>query len=463
MINTVAKLKKILLIVGDLFILYFSLWLVLLVRYGQVETERWQQHFLPFSIIFAVWLIIFYINNLYELKTARNSLDFYAIILKSLLWCASLAVAFFYLLKIGIAPKTNLALQLIFFSLLFVFWRNLFNLLAKTKALANNVLIIGLTSATIQLIKELTDKPQHGLRLVAVFNENPDLLSPELENEVRQQGLKIISPDVSLLDTVIDEKISIIVSALDLHNHPNLLGIIFRCLSLKITFFDLPEFLEKITNKVPVNAIGQIWFLENFKEEKKKMYEISKRIFDLLGALILFIITLPFLPLIFLVVKLNSHGPFLFRQIRLGKSGHRFLAIKIRSMHRNAEINGPQWAQKNDPRVTKSGRFMRKTRIDEIPQLINIIRGEMSFIGPRPERPEFVEKLEQKIPFYRERNLVKPGLTGWAQVNFPYGSSEEDALEKLQYDLYYIKNRSFILDLSIVLKTIKIVLAGGGQ
>jgi lipopolysaccharide/colanic/teichoic acid biosynthesis glycosyltransferase len=132
-------------------------------------------------------------------------------------------------------------------------------------------------------------------------------------------------------------------------------------------------------------------------------------------------------------------------------------------MHRNAEINGPQWAQKNDPRVTKSGRFMRKTRIDEIPQLINIIRGEMSFIGPRPERPEFVEKLEQKIPFYRERNLVKPGLTGWAQVNFPYGSSEEDALEKLQYDLYYIKNRSFILDLSIVLKTIKIVLAGGGQ
>lgn len=463
MINTVAKLKKILLIVGDLFILYFSLWLALLVRYGQVANDRWQQHFFPFSIIFAVWLIVFYINNLYELKTARNSLDFYATIFKSLLWCASLAVAFFYLLRIGIAPKTNLVLQLIFFSSLFVLWRNLFNLLVKTKALANNVLIIGLTPAAVQLIKELSGKPQHGLRLVAVFNESPNLLSSELAQEAQSYDVKIIPPDASLLDTVIDEKISMIVSAIDLHNQPNLLGIIFRCLALKITFFDLPEFLEKITNKVPVNAIGQIWFLENFKEEKKKMYEISKRIFDLLGALILLLITLPFLPLLYLVVKLNSHGPFLFRQIRLGKSGHHFLAIKIRSMHKNAETNGPQWAQKNDPRVTKSGRFMRKTRIDEIPQLINILRGEMSFIGPRPERPEFVEKLEQKIPFYRERNLVKPGLTGWAQVNFPYGSSEEDALEKLQYDLYYIKNRSFILDLSIILKTIKTVLTGGGQ
>jgi lipopolysaccharide/colanic/teichoic acid biosynthesis glycosyltransferase len=132
-------------------------------------------------------------------------------------------------------------------------------------------------------------------------------------------------------------------------------------------------------------------------------------------------------------------------------------------MHRNAETNGPQWAQKNDARVTRSGRFMRKTRIDEISQLINILRGEMSFIGPRPERPEFVEKLSLNIPFYNQRNLVKPGLTGWAQINFPYGASEADALEKLQYDLYYIKNRSFVLDLSILLKTVKTVLSGGGQ
>jgi len=150
-------------------------------------------------------------------------------------------------------------------------------------------------------------------------------------------------------------------------------------------------------------------------------------------------------------------------QQRTGKRGKKFMAIKIRSMSKNAEVNGPQWATKNDPRVTRSGKFMRRTRVDEIPQLINILRGEMSFIGPRPERPEFIQRLEKKIPYYNERLLVKPGLTGWAQINFPYGASEKDAMEKLQYDLYYIKNRSFILDLSVFLKTIKTVLSGGGQ
>jgi lipopolysaccharide/colanic/teichoic acid biosynthesis glycosyltransferase len=175
------------------------------------------------------------------------------------------------------------------------------------------------------------------------------------------------------------------------------------------------------------------------------------------------IISIPFLPILYAVVKLNSHGPFLFIQQRTGRHGKKFMAIKIRTMHKNAETNGPQWAQKNDPRVTRSGRLMRKIRVDEIPQLINVLRGEMSFIGPRPERPEFIEKLENKIPYYKERLLVKPGLTGWAQINFPYGASEEDALEKLQYDLYYIKNRSFVLDISILLKTVKTVLGGRGQ
>jgi lipopolysaccharide/colanic/teichoic acid biosynthesis glycosyltransferase len=164
-----------------------------------------------------------------------------------------------------------------------------------------------------------------------------------------------------------------------------------------------------------------------------------------------------------MAVKMGSRGSFFFMQQRTGRYGGKFMAVKLRSMYVNSESSGPQWAQKNDPRVTKVGKFMRKTRIDEIPQLINILRGEMSFIGPRPERPEFIEKLEKKIPFYNERLLVKPGLTGWAQINFPYGASEADALQKLQYDLYYIKNRSFLLDLSILLKTVKTVLSGGGQ
>lgn len=462
--NIAIKIKKIILLLGDVLILYFSLWLSLIIRYGKTpDAERWNQHLLPFSLIFVVWLVVFFINNLYEPRTARNGLEFYSNIFKTLIWCAALAVAFFYLFQIGIAPKTNLILQLIIFSVLFIVWRHLFNKIAKNQALLSNVLIIGANSATIALAEEINLKPHHGFRAIAVFEEEESLLETELKQMATAAKLQIVSGAANLFDFVIDHKISLVVSAVDLRHNPQILGTLYRCLSLKTSFLDLPTFLEKFTNKISVNTIGQIWFLENIKENEKTLYEFGKRIFDIIFSFLALLISLPFLPLLYAIVKLNSHGPFLFRQIRTGKNGKHFLAIKIRTMHKNAETNGPQWAQKNDPRVTRSGRFMRKTRIDEIPQLINILRGEMSFIGPRPERPEFVEKLSLNIPFYNQRNLVKPGLTGWAQINFPYGASEADALEKLQYDLYYIKNRSFVLDLSILLKTVKTVLSGGGQ
>ncbi|MDP2918113.1 MAG: exopolysaccharide biosynthesis polyprenyl glycosylphosphotransferase, partial [bacterium] len=312
----------------------------------------------------------------------------------------------------------------------------------------SNLIIIGANPATLSLAQEINAKPHHGFRVAAVFEEAETLLEAELKQTAATNNIQIISGAANLFDFVIVQYISLVVSAVDLRGQPQILGTLYRCLPLKTTFLDLPTFWEKFTNKIPVTTIGQIWFLENIKENEKTLYEFGKRIFDIFVALVILIISLPFLPLLYAIVKLNSHGPFLFRQIRTGKNGHRFLAIKIRTMHKNAEINGPQWAQKNDPRVTRSGKFMRKTRLDEIPQLINILRGEMSFIGPRPERPEFVEKLSLNIPFYNQRNLIKPGLTGWAQINFPYGASEADALEKLQYDLYYIKNRSFVLDLS---------------
>jgi exopolysaccharide biosynthesis polyprenyl glycosylphosphotransferase len=462
--NTAIKIKKIILLLGDVAILYFSLWLSLVVRYGQTpDAERWGQHLLPFSLIFLVWLVVFFINGLYDPRLARNGLEFYSNILKTIIWCAALAVAFFYLFQIGIAPKTNLILQLVIFSALFAVWRHSFNKIVKTQALLSQILIIGANPATIALAAEINTKPHHGFKVAAVFEETESLLTAELRQAAATAGLSIISGAANLFDFVIDHKVSLVVSAVDLRHHPEILGTLYRCLPLKTTFLDLPTFLEQFTNKIPVNTIGQIWFLENIKENDKTIYEFGKRIFDILVALLILIVSLPFLPLLYAVVKINSHGPFLFKQIRTGKNGHRFLAIKIRTMHKNAEINGPQWAQKNDARVTRSGRFLRKTRIDEIPQLFNILRGEMSFIGPRPERPEFVEKLSLNIPFYNQRNLVKPGLTGWAQINFPYGASEADALEKLQYDLYYIKNRSFMLDLSILLKTIKTVLSGGGQ
>ncbi len=455
------KIKYVILFLGDIVILYFSLWLTLLIRYQQAVTpERWRQHFLPFTIIFAVWLLIFYISGLYSLQIARNNLTFYTTLLKSLAWSAAIAITFFYIIKPGIAPKTNLFLELIILSLLLAAWRQLFNQLVKIKPWQNNILIIGLNKSTIDLTREINSQPQFGFKVSAIINTDR-LATPDFKNPF--QDVEIINPPRSFVGLVTIKKIKTIITSLNPYQNPELVNKLYECIPLKISFWELPTFVEKFTGKIPINSIGQVWFLENVKEDQKIIYEIGKRFFDILMSSVFLIASIPFLPLLYLSVKLNSQGPFLFMQQRTGKDGKKFMAVKIRTMYKNAEINGPQWAVKNDPRVTRSGRIMRKMRIDEIPQLINILRGEMSFVGPRPERPEFIEKLEKKIPFYKERLLVKPGLTGWAQINFPYGASEEDTMKKLQYDLYYIKNRSFLLDLSILLKTIKTVLSGGGQ
>jgi exopolysaccharide biosynthesis polyprenyl glycosylphosphotransferase len=190
-----------------------------------------------------------------------------------------------------------------------------------------------------------------------------------------------------------------------------------------------------------------------------------RRVLNLALALVGFVLALPIMILVALAVKLESRGPIFYTQERVGKNGRSFKIIKFRSMSATAERDtGPVWAEKADPRVTRIGRILRKLRLDELPQFVNVIRGDMNFVGPRPERPVFVEQLSEVIPYYQQRHLIKPGLTGWAQIKFPYGSSVEDAFEKLRYDLYYIKNRSFLLDAIIIFETVKTVLFGrGGQ
>lgn len=459
MSDILTKLKRLILILGDIGVLYLSLYITLLIRYQGVDIqERWLQHLTPFSFIFVIWLLIFYISGIYSLQIARTNLIFYSVLLKSLAWCAALSMAFFYIIRPGITPKTNLLIEFAVLIVLFVTWRQIFNLLVKIKPWQNNVLIIGLNEETLKLAREINSSPQLGLKVVGIINEGETKLEPNGILDV-----EILNPPHSLPGLIKIKKVKTIITALNPHHNPELVNKLYECIPLKIYFFDLPTFIEKFTGKIPVNSIGQIWFLENLKESQKVIYEICKRTVDIVLSFISLSLAIPFLPILCLIVKMDSQGSFLFMQNRTGRLGKKFLAIKIRTMYKNSESNGPQWAAKNDPRVTRVGKFMRKTRLDEIPQLINILRGEMSFIGPRPERPEFIEKLENKIPYYNERLLVKPGLTGWAQVNFPYGSSDADALEKLQYDLYYIKNRSAMLDTSILLKTIKTVLSGGGQ
>jgi len=444
------NLKKIILLLGDILILYLSLWLTLLIRYGaNFDFNRWQQHFWPFTIIYFLWLVIFYIAGLYELTLARNNINFYSTLLRGLMINAGLAIAFFYFIPyFGIAPKTNLFLNLAIFTLLFSGWRQVYNHLLKTSTLLNNVLIIGRdgkNKETKQINQIVKNNPQLGYRII---------------NRIRPQD---IQTPFDLLEMATQKNIKTIITAIDPHYDSKLVQSLYQCLPLKISFSDLPSFYEKILGKVPISSIGEIWFLENLTESQKNFYEAFKRIFDMLAAFVFGLISLVFYPLIILVIKIDSRGAIFYKQRRISQDGQIFKVVKFRSMVEEAEKNGAQWADQQDHRITRVGNFLRKTRLDELPQMWNIFIGQMSFIGPRPERIEFVQQLEKEIPYYQIRHIVKPGLTGWAQVNFHYGASVEDSIEKLQYELYYIKHRSFILDLSILLRTIKIVLKGGGR
>jgi exopolysaccharide biosynthesis polyprenyl glycosylphosphotransferase len=220
---------------------------------------------------------------------------------------------------------------------------------------------------------------------------------------------------------------------------------------------------ERLTGKVGVEMLRPSWIIFSGNSRRGATWLFARRALNIVAALLGLLVGLPLGILAAIAIKLDSPGPVFYRQERVGKNGRIFRIIKFRSMRENAETGGPVWSTENDQRITRVGRVMRKTRIDELPQFINILRGEMGLVGPRAERSFFVEQLTREIPFYSQRHLVEPGLTGWAQVMYGYGSSVEDALQKLQYDLYYIKNVSFWFDLWVILKSIRIVLFGRGR
>jgi sugar transferase (PEP-CTERM system associated) len=231
-----------------------------------------------------------------------------------------------------------------------------------------------------------------------------------------------------------------------------------------VTFDHLASVYEEYTGKIAVENLRPSWFIFSPGFRKTRALLVIKRALDIVVALVGLAVSFPLLVLLAIAVKASSPGPAFYRQARVGQSGRVFSVCKLRSMRQDAEAGtGPVWARHNDNRVTPLGRFMRRTRLDELPQLWNVLCGNMSFVGPRPERPEFVRSLTQQIPFYGQRHVVKPGLTGWAQVRYTYGASVEDAIEKLQYDLYYVKHMSVWFDLIIILETVKTVVSQAGH
>ncbi|OGF26103.1 hypothetical protein A2303_04865 [Candidatus Falkowbacteria bacterium RIFOXYB2_FULL_47_14] len=449
------NLKKFILLAGDIFVLYFSLYLTLAVRYWeQPSGATWQNHFGPFSVVFIAWILIFYISNLYSLHIAVNDGKFFNVTIRSVAISSLLSAAFFYVNpNISIAPKTNLVIYLVVFVALFLLWRRTFNWLLSAYLPKNKVVVIGRNGQVDELAAVLKNKPHLGYKIALIVNPNG--------GEKGADKKVVFDKILKLNQFLIENRISMIVLATDPHSSPELRTFLFNCLPLKINFVSLPNFYEIITGKVPIEAIDKMWFLENLNLGNKYFFDLFKRLYDFILALAIMLITLPLWLLIGLAVKLESRGPVFITMPRSGQNGKEFKMYKFRTMRE--EGNDRSLTIKNDPRITRFGSFLRKTRLDEIPQVLNIIMGQMSFVGPRPERPEFIRDLEKQIPFYRERMLVKPGATGWDQISGEYHSpTPEDSLKKLQYDLFYVKNRSAYLDLSIILKTVATVLSRKG-
>ncbi|MFA4890448.1 MAG: exopolysaccharide biosynthesis polyprenyl glycosylphosphotransferase [Candidatus Paceibacterota bacterium] len=428
------RLKKITIMAGDLLFLYISLLITLMVRYGSwPDKTLWKLYGFPFLFIYFVWIAIFYIAGLYDIEKFSSAGYLRNQIFKAMAAGGVLAMLMFYLIPLFlITPKTSLFINLFVGFFLVMVWRKI-NLSLSMAGTKIKIFFLGKSKEADKFSDFLKSRPQLGYAIAS------DLLSANL----------IVAPE-------------------EIRQNQELAQILYNMILEGRNVASFEKFYESITGKIPVSMISEIWFLENLAETKKENYEKFKRVIDMISSFVFLAAFLVIYPFVAIAIKIDSKGPTLIKQKRMGKNGKIFNILKFRSMvalspDGLAEKNGAEWAKEKDKRITFVGNFLRKSRIDELPQIWNVLKGDLSFIGPRPERPEFVGELNKKIPHYSMRHLVKPGLTGWAQINFPYGASVEDAMEKLQYDLYYIKNKTLLLDVLILLKTVAVVLRRAGR
>lgn len=437
------RFRQSILFIGDFFLYYLgvlSLWIIdLYIR--RMDNVFAHDYFLGFSTFLPLFFVVYYIFDLYADDITMDGIS----LLKASINASAISslLAFLWLHKFRFFFYVRSILSFVIFAFIiftfFSLWRRLyFALFAHRRSLIPTV-ILGDPTSLPELQKEINERPFCGITLKRFFNpktENIQNLRPLIEKE----------------------KAEYLIVADEWFYQPSIVHELFRSLPLRIEIIRQSSFLENLCHRVFLNHIGETWFIDHLSDNNKRINDRLKSISDRFMALILLIFLLPLLSLIAILVGISSGFPVIYKQTRVGYLGKDFILYKFRTMKKDAEKDGAQWSKPGDQRITPFGKFLRKTRLDELPQLLNILKGEMSFIGPRPERPEFVGLLNQKIAFYNERHLVKPGLTGWAQVTYRYGMNEDDALKKLQYDLYYIKNRSFVLDLAIFLKTIRVVI-----
>jgi exopolysaccharide biosynthesis polyprenyl glycosylphosphotransferase len=404
-----------------------------------------------FTILIGGWWLFAGLNDLYDVSTLHRRISTAARVVLTVL--ADVAVFFIVTLVVPIALSLDALLYFLGTAVsLLILWRWAYIPFSTLAIFSHRTLIVG-QGERAQRASELVRQHSHlNCRVLGYISDTPGLSEPT------QDGLPVWNDPVGLPQWVRDLQIHEIVIATERNLDRQLYLSLIECKANGTQVVWLPDLYERFRHNIPVDQVDPQWVLNAVQSGPNIIQRTAKRLLDLMIVVFSLPVLLVFMPLVALAVKFDSTGPIFYKQTRCGRAGKPFQIYKFRTMYVDAERDGKaRWATKNDPRITRVGRFLRKTRMDELPQVLNILRGEMSFVGPRPERPEFVEELKKSIPFYHSRLSVKPGLTGWAQVQFEYTSTVEDTLTKLQYDLYYIHRWSLWLDIYILFRTISVV------
>jgi len=462
------KLEKILILIID-FITICLAWIIyyqLRVRSGWFELLSMPEFFIPMFVIYFYWLIIFTFVGMYRTWFAQSRLDELSTLFKATF--VGIFILFFlifiddYINGVGSATRIlifiywGLLLALVGIGRLFI--RNFQRSLLIKGVGRKNALVVGFNPKAHEVHDEVKKHPALGLDIVGYVSIH------DLSQETNYSGVQVLGNISNLPGTIDKYNAKEVIIALEKEDRDELVGIIATCEPKNVGLKIVPDLYEILSGQARTSQLYGVPLIDVMPQLMPEWEKKLKRLIDIIVSLVILIITLPVTIITALAIKIDSDGNIFFKQERCGINGKIFKIYKFRSMKKDAEkTTGPVWSQKDDPRITRVGKFIRRVRIDEIPQMINVLNGEMSIIGPRPERPYFVEKLSQQIPYYKRRLKVRPGITGWAQVKHKYDETIEDVKIKLRYDLFYIENMSLRMDFKILFRTIFVVLLGKGH
>ena len=450
------------LLLADAAILYGGIILAMYLRLGFAGTENeldLRNGWVKILLASSVCLLIMYFYDLYDyiVMTNRRELMLRLVQALGIAW-ALLALLFYFVPPLLIGRGVSVISVPLVLGLLLT-WRMFIHSLTGHPEIGEKILVVGTGQTALDTAEAVWERRDAGYRIAGFISENGAKPMDKLGRSV------ILGKGPDLESVIINEKIDrVVIAVRERRGAFPTEALLKMSLAGDVSIEECTSFFERITGKVHVDMLRPSWLIFAGRRRDSPVKTVFREMMHRLLALLGLVFSLPFSILAAILIKIESRGPIFYKQERVGKSGKPFNVIKFRSMRTDAEKDGkPIWAVTNDERITRIGKVIRATRIDEIPQFWNILKGDMNFVGPRPERPHFVKQLATEIPYYDHRHLVAPGLTGWAQIKYPYGASVADAIQKLQYDLYYIKNQSLTLDLVIVFETVKTVLFGKGR